>query len=159
MATIRENVRTAFDIPEPPSNKACGAYGGCDFQDICDGKLTEEIFQQRFDLSIKKDKLNIHQIGLITEESMSIFEVANSGQTGNAPPLAAPAAPAAPTAVAVPVAQPPGAAPVAAAPGPGGVFANMAPTTPGAAPQAPPILTSPVVPAIQAAIVKSIIVI
>jgi len=122
MARIRENARSAFDIPEPSNQTVCDEYRGCEFQDICDGKINEESFEKRFEVSCKRDKLNIPQIGQHNEKqgtSMGIFDKAKGEQTGNAAPASPVAqAPAAPATTGIfaggEVASP--ASPVAAAP-------------------------------------------
>jgi len=89
MASLRENVRTAFDIADPPNSSACAAYGGCEFEEVCDGKITEDNYQKRFEVSTTVDKVGTHQVGLLKENTMSIFANATAGQTGNAAPVAA----------------------------------------------------------------------
>jgi hypothetical protein len=100
MVRLRENTRCAFDIPEPCNQAVCDEYGGCDFEDICNGKINEETFQERFEISCKVDKLSIPQHTKTTPQTegntrMGIFSKAKGDQTGNASPAGEQAAPAA----------------------------------------------------------------
>lgn len=85
MVRIRMKARCVFDIPEPSNPRACEAYGGCEFAQICEGRITENDFERNYLESLEQQQSTQKPQLRKENTTMSIFDNISKNK-GNAKP-------------------------------------------------------------------------